>query len=156
MTTNTKRLRKSKEDSMLFGVAGGLAEYFDVDPTLMRAAWIVFILASAGTALIAYIVLAIIMPRQEPVHSQTVQAASESAEEPAEDASQPTPRNNETGSWKARRNLFGVALVAVGVLFLLSNLGLLFWWRWDVLWPLALIAIGAALIIGRFTGGSDD
>lgn len=156
MTTNTKRLRKSEEDSMLFGVAGGLAECFDVDPTLMRAAWIVFVLASAGTALIAYIVLAIIMPRQEPVHSQTAQAASESVEEPAEDASQPTPRKDETGSWKARRNLFGVALVAVGVLFLLSNLGLLFWWRWDVLWPLALIAIGAALIVGRFTGSSDD
>ena len=155
MTTNTKRLRKSKEDSMLFGVAGGLAEYFDVDPTLMRAAWIVFILASAGTALIAYIILAIIMPKQEPTAAQTSQAAGEDVEELPEDASQPTPRKDEGWRWSSHRNLFGVALVAAGVLSLLSNLGLLFWWRWDVLWPLALIAIGAALILGRFTGGSD-
>ena len=96
------------------------------------------------------------MPKQESVASQTVQAASESTEKPLEDASQPTPREDETWRWTARRNLFGIALVAVGVLFLLSNLGFFYWWRWDVLWPLALIAMGAALIIGRFTGGSDD
>ena len=155
MTTDTKRLRKSQKDSMLFGVAGGLAEYFDIDPTLMRAAWIVFILASAGTALIAYIVLAIIMPKQ-PVSPQTSQAVSDDIEELPEDATAPTTHHRQTWRWSARRNLLGVALITVGFLFLLSNLGLLFWWRWDVLWPLALIAIGAALIIGRFTGGSDD
>lgn len=156
MTTNTKRLRKSKEDSMLFGVAGGMAEYFDIDPTLMRAAWVVFILASAGTALIAYIILAIIMPKQESVAAQTSQPSAENAVELPDDASQPTPRKDEAWRWSSHRNLFGVAIVAAGVLFLLSNLGLLFWWRWDVLWPLALIAIGVALILGRFTGGNDD
>ena len=51
MTANHRRLYRSKTDSMLFGVAGGMAEYFDIDPTLMRAAWVVLIVASAGAAL---------------------------------------------------------------------------------------------------------
>ena len=155
MTTNSKKLRKSKENSLLFGGAGGMAEFFDVDPTLMRAAWIVFVLISGGTGLIAYIILAIIMPKQGFVSRQTSQSVYENAEEQPEDVEELVPHD---GSWRwtARRALFGIALVVVGFLFLLSNLGVFAWWRWDVFWPLGIIAIGAALILGRFTGGSDD
>ena len=50
MNIKTDRLRKSPTDSMLFGVAGGMAEYFDIDPTLMRIAWVLLIIVSAGLA----------------------------------------------------------------------------------------------------------
>ena len=36
-----KRLYKSSENSMLCGVCGGIAEYFDIDPTLVRLAWVI-------------------------------------------------------------------------------------------------------------------
>ena len=55
------RLVKSK-DKKLFGVAGGLAEYFDVDPLLMRV-FIVVLTLVVGVTLIAYILLAIWMPK---------------------------------------------------------------------------------------------
>lgn len=54
-------LRKSS-DHRLWGVCGGLAEYFDVDPALVRAAWIVGVLVGMPFFLIGYIVLAIMMP----------------------------------------------------------------------------------------------
>jgi Domain of unknown function (DUF5668) len=44
---------------------------------------------------------------------------------------------------------FPIALVLIGVLALLDQFGLLWWMRWEVLWPLVLIAVGVALIVRR-------
>lgn len=56
-----KRLYKSSTDKMVCGVCGGIANYFDVDPTVIRLIWVIFTLAG-GSGLIAYIIAAIIMP----------------------------------------------------------------------------------------------
>ena len=57
-----KRLYKSNENKMLAGVCGGIAEYFNMDPTLVRLGLIVFC-ALGGSGIIAYIIAAIIIPR---------------------------------------------------------------------------------------------
>ncbi len=57
-----KRLYKSNENKMIDGVCGGIAEYFDIDPTLVRLGWVV-ICALGGSGIIAYIIAAIIIPR---------------------------------------------------------------------------------------------
>ncbi len=59
-----KKLYKSDTDKQLEGVCGGLGEYFDVDSTLIRLLWVFFSLMG-GSGLIAYIIAAIIIPRQE-------------------------------------------------------------------------------------------
>ena len=56
-----KRLYKSSTDKKVCGVCGGIANYFDVDPTVIRLAWVIFTLVG-GSGLIAYIIAAIIMP----------------------------------------------------------------------------------------------
>ena len=56
-----KRLYKSSTDKKVCGVCGGIANYFDVDPTVIRLIWVIFTLAG-GSGLIAYIIAAIIMP----------------------------------------------------------------------------------------------
>ncbi len=61
--TVKKRLTKSKSDRMLFGVCGGLGEYFDIDPTFIRLAFTA--LALQGIGIILYIALAILMPSGE-------------------------------------------------------------------------------------------
>ncbi len=58
----SKRLYKSKERK-LAGVCGGIAEYFDIDPTIIRVVWLILVLC-AGTGLLAYIIAAIVMPDQ--------------------------------------------------------------------------------------------
>lgn len=58
-----KRLYRSDENRMLAGVCGGIAEYFDLDPTLVRLGWVVFC-AMGGCGLLAYIIAAIIIPRR--------------------------------------------------------------------------------------------
>ncbi|MGM9550380.1 MAG: PspC domain-containing protein [Faecousia sp.] len=57
-----KCLYKSNVNKMLDGVCGGIAEYFDVDPTLVRLAWVVFC-CIGGSGFLAYIIAAIIIPR---------------------------------------------------------------------------------------------
>ncbi len=58
-----KRLYKSKTNRVLFGVCGGLGEYFNIDPTIFRLA-MVLLICGAGSGLLAYIVAAIIIPEQ--------------------------------------------------------------------------------------------
>lgn len=55
-----RRLHKSN-DRMLCGVCGGIAEYFGIDPTLVRLGWALFCVA-AGSGVLAYIIAAIIIP----------------------------------------------------------------------------------------------
>ena len=56
-----KRLYKSSTDKKVCGVCGGIANYFDVDPTVIRLIWVIFTLVG-GSGLIAYIIAAIIVP----------------------------------------------------------------------------------------------
>lgn len=58
----TKRLYRSKRDVMICGVCGGIAEYFDIDPTIVRLVAVVLVFGW-GSGLIAYLVGAIIIPK---------------------------------------------------------------------------------------------
>lgn len=57
-----KKLYKSNSNKMISGVCGGIAEYFNVDPTFVRLAWVLFLLVG-GSGLLAYIVCAIVIPQ---------------------------------------------------------------------------------------------
>ena len=59
---SSKRLYKSREDKMVCGVCGGIAEYFDVDPTLVRLGAV--LLGFSGTGILVYIVAAVIIPER--------------------------------------------------------------------------------------------
>lgn len=56
-----KRLYRSKKDRMICGVCGGIAKYFNIDPTLVRLAFVLIALW-AGSGILAYILAAIIIP----------------------------------------------------------------------------------------------
>ena len=60
-----KRLYKSNQNKMIDGVCGGIAEYFGVDPTVVRLLWALFSLMG-GSGILAYIIAALIIPR-DPV-----------------------------------------------------------------------------------------
>lgn len=57
----TRRLYKSNANRLLAGVCGGIADYFDIDPTLIRLGWVAFC-ALGGSGILAYIIAAIIIP----------------------------------------------------------------------------------------------
>jgi phage shock protein C len=69
MSTQTKRLYRSRKNRMLFGVAAGLGEYFGLDPTLVRLFFVfgLFFLGVPGTLALAYLILAIVVPEDPSI-----------------------------------------------------------------------------------------
>ena len=63
---NKKRLYKKEDGKKIAGVCGGIAEYLDIDPTLIRLGWALFCLMG-GSGLIIYIVAAAVMPNESDV-----------------------------------------------------------------------------------------
>lgn len=64
-----KRLYRVEQGKMLCGVCGGIAEYFGLDPSLVRLGWIVFC-ALGGSGVLAYIIAAIVIPTKSSVEGQ--------------------------------------------------------------------------------------
>ena len=129
MDSSAKRLCKSRTDRMIDGICGGIAEYFGLDSTLVRIAW-VLLTFFGGSGIILYIVAMIIMPAA-PVS-----------------AAQIKPQSSGT-----TQKFWGFLLITVGALWLLSNLGFSFWrhwwgFSWDVVLAMLLILGGVAFLFG--------
>jgi phage shock protein C len=146
MATTERRLMKSRTDRMIDGVCGGVAAYFSIDPTLVRVAWVLLTLMG-GSGIILYIVAMIIMPKEAaPV------AAPQAPVDPA--AGTPvTPPAAPPANHDGNTKFWGILLVCVGALWLLSNLGLSVcfdgWgFPWHVGIPLLFILAGVAFLFG--------
>jgi phage shock protein C len=59
-----KRLYRSTKNKVLAGICGGISEYFNVDPVLIRIIFVVLLIASFGTAALAYIIAWVIIPKK--------------------------------------------------------------------------------------------
>ncbi len=159
------RLYRSRDERMIAGVAGGLAERMDLDPSLVRIIWAVLVLPTGFLALLVYVIMAIVVPQEPPDPGLTPTA--------------PTPTGDATGTgaqaseiatatvpldWRAQRRaerrarraargssgngaiVFGAILVVVGALFLVRQF--LPQLDFDLLWPVSAIILGVALVIG--------
>lgn len=130
-SNGVKRLYKSRANRMIDGVCGGVAEYFGLDPTLVRIAWVLLTLLG-GSGILLYIVAMIIMPANPIVPLQPGGASMAVS----------SPGNH---------RFWGVLLVIVGIFWLMSNLGLWHrWWgfSWDMMLPTVLILAGIAFLFG--------
>ena len=153
--TTTNSLHRSGKDRMLTGVSGGLAEYFDADPTLVRLAWVVLCFVTAGLAIFLYIILAVIMPMGETTDGVAGPSAGPGTQGSASDAAgglsvieehiEPEPRRADNRG----RDLFALFLIVVGCLVLLASFDVISWFGWSKIWPLVLIGIGATILVGR-------
>lgn len=61
----SKKLYRSRKNAKLFGVCGGIAEYFDTDPTAVRLIAVIALFISFGWALLIYLAAAFIMPQDD-------------------------------------------------------------------------------------------
>jgi phage shock protein C len=79
------RLYRSKDDRMLAGVAGGLAELWDADPSLVRIIWALLIFFTGGIALVVYIVMALVVPEEDELDDVWPPPASVAGTQPEGD-----------------------------------------------------------------------
>lgn len=125
---------------MLFGVAAGMADYFGIDPTLMRLLWVLAGLSGFGVP--GYIIAAIIIPL-EPEFVVKDPSDPSAAEETA---GQVITRST-TGEAGSGNRILGWGLIILGTLFLINHI--LPRWAWNRLWPVVLIGLGIYLLIDR-------
>jgi len=63
---NIKTLRRSLTDKKLFGICGGVGEYFDIDPTIIRIVYAAFTIISGGTGILLYLLFYLVIPEGQP------------------------------------------------------------------------------------------
>ncbi len=78
-----RKLYRSHTDKMVAGVCGGLGEYLDVDPTLVRLLFVFAVLAGFGSGIVLYIIMAIVMPLREETRPVVVEPAPGSGPGPS-------------------------------------------------------------------------
>ena len=151
-----ERLYRSRDDRMLAGVAGGVAEILDADPSLVRIVWAVLAFLTGGIAILVYVVMAIVVP--EAPAGWSARAAGTPG---APGSSGPPGGQDATPSWRrgegrrARRGssmdasraglVGGLVLVVVGSVFLIREV--VPWFDWDLWWPIGLIALGGLFLV---------
>ena len=62
--TKVKKLLRSRSNRMMAGICAGIADYFNVDPTLIRLLWVLLVFLSLGTGILVYIIAWIIIPEE--------------------------------------------------------------------------------------------
>lgn len=141
---------------MIAGVCGGIAEYFDVDSTLVRLLAVLIVLLG-GAGVIAYIIAWIIIPKNpEQVSDKTFEKREklkEKIKKGAEDVFEEVKEHFESEkpihkSEKNRRILGGIIVIAIGLIFLLNSF--FPWVAWGNLWPVILIVIGITIMVQAF------
>ena len=147
---NVRRLEKSSTDKVIAGVAGGLGEYLNVDPVVVRIAWVVHCFITFGVALILYIAMAIIMPGQRTPIAERGAPVAEYDEYQVEDGDESAMTLNARRD--RRRNAVAIGLIVIGGFALASNFGLLSFLNWSLLWPVVIIALGGFLLLARTRG----
>ena len=138
-----RRLYRSRTDTVIGGVAAGLANYMNTDPALVRVGWVVVALITNGVGLIAYLVAWVAIP-EEPKASDadaTLDADADVA-----------PAVGATGSAEATKRrdtnagvIVGVGLVLLGAWFLVREY--LPPIDWSLVWPVILIGIGVLVLV---------
>jgi phage shock protein C len=141
-----KRFYRSTSDRKIAGVAGGLAEYFVMDPLLVRLIFVVLVFAGGGGGLI-YLILWIVTPEKPFDPSSTINQTvmeNQPSQQP-EGALPPKKEPRKKGSL-----IGGLVLITLGSLFLIDefipNLD------FGDLWPVILIVIGIGLLINTVIG----
>ena len=145
-----RRLYRCRNDRRIAGVAAGLAEFYGLDPTLMRVLWFLSIFVTGGLSILLYIGLVIIVPL-EPV----------TAEEAALVAAGGVPveghLHTSRGAGSGRGTMFlGAVLILFGALALVDALLPTWTDSWRYLWPAFLVGVGALLIGWAVRRGQPD
>jgi phage shock protein C len=147
---SSEKLYRSSTNKVIAGVCGGLGDYFDIDPMIIRALFVLAFFMS-GSGVVLYLALWVIIP-ENPVHDtfsrahfkSTVNEMKAKAIDVVDEI-----RGIKTERTETRQSWLAILVVALGVMMLLRNFDLLSVFDFERLWPLLLIIIGFAIMFKK-------
>lgn len=131
----SKRLYRSKSEKKIAGVGAGIADYFKIDPTIVRVLLVLVALSMPEIFLIGYIVAAIVIPEKPDDFVED------------EDEVEVVDKDGEPVKERSNRQVLGLIFVGAGALMLLSRL--VTWFDSSMLLAVGIIAVGAYVLIKR-------
>lgn len=171
------RLLRNEHDKIIAGVSSGLAEYMQVDVTIIRLLFVLSTIFLVGTGILVYLVMWIVVPVNNdpaarfskfndyfkkqndfqgfntppPFGQQNTTAAPENAEaksNPANDWQNPVDLKSLSKNNDTGRTVGGLFLLVIGLYFLMNEFNIIpYWFRLGKLWPLVFVAIGLSFIL---------
>lgn len=135
----TKRLYRSRTEKMIAGVAGGIAQYLDIDPVFIRIAFVTLIFFH-GAGIIIYFISALIIPKEEIFGGP---APTEESEDKVKSMMVEKEKRKAN-----REKIFGGILVVIGAIFLADNLFMNI--SFEDIFPVVLIGLGFWMIFNTF------
>lgn len=134
MTPAPKKFYLSRDDKIIAGVCGGIAEYFSIDSFLIRFITVAAVIFSHGFVFLLYLIIAVVAEPPPPgIHQGETQHPGHVAP-PQQDAG--------FDFWTA----VAIILIIFGALSLLGEFFPMSWLGWDVIWPILLIGFGVAIV----------
>lgn len=150
------KLYRSKKDCVIGGVCGGIAEYFDIDSTVVRLLAIL-IFFFGGIGIIAYIIGWIIIPQNPNGNTEDnsenkgeikgkIKKETDKANKKVE---KNLPEEGTKGKSEKNRNIIlGLILIIAGLIFMGSNFfPWIAWIAWGTFWPVIIIVLGLVIVI---------
>ncbi|MFW5981749.1 MAG: PspC domain-containing protein [Halanaerobiaceae bacterium] len=157
---SNKKIYRSRKDKIIGGVCGGLAEYFDIDSTLVRLVFILLFLSPNGIGILFYIIPWIIIPEKpasldddfqsngDENYDEEVILEAEVVDDTTEEKN--IHKDNSSVNTEKKHAIIGVVLIALGSLFLVD-----YWmprFHWERFWPLILVGVGVVLLLKGVKG----
>jgi phage shock protein C len=143
-----KKLNRSVKDKVISGVAGGLAEYFEIDPVIVRVLFVISLFFH-GAGFIAYIVLWIAVPEAPYVFETASNVGASGTTNAETDIKADNPaaayfKSLDEKKLKRNRNI-GIVLIVLGCIFLADNFIPRI--HFGDFWPIILVALGVSLLL---------
>lgn len=128
---HNNKIYRSRTNTMIAGVCGGLAQYFNVDVTLVRILWVIGSLASSGLGVLLYLVCIAIIPEEDNIIINEVDSNG---------------RDRNLNNLNNKTTL-GLVLIALGAFFLMKRF--IFWLDYRILFAVGAIVLGVYLMLKK-------
>ncbi|MAT40481.1 MAG: hypothetical protein CL946_12865 [Ectothiorhodospiraceae bacterium] len=139
-----RRLYRSRKETMIGGVAGGLGEYFQIDPVLVRLLFVLAVFLE-GVGILAYVIMWIVVPKEPETATPPPTPGSDTDEETQDEEMYNAQDMEKKEEQKKNRTITGgIILIVLGFFFLADNF--LPGFSFSSYWPLLLIVIGGWLL----------
>jgi phage shock protein C len=138
-----RQLYRSRENRRIAGVCGGLAEYFNIDATVIRLAWLIFTF-TFGMGLLAYIIAIIVIPEGNYNYSSYNPGQSYESEAGSQGSGNPGGSGSNFIMNSKANYILGGILILCGIFALMKHF--VYWFDYALLWPVMLIIVGGLIV----------
>lgn len=149
-TPKPNQLYRSETNRMIGGVAGGLGEYFNIDPTIVRIIFIILTLLH-GSGLLIYILMWILIPSESQINETSPNTVKNNVEEIKKRTQSfaHSLRFKNTHSQENSRFWWAILIIALGFFFLFRNFGIFDALELGRFWPMILIIVGLIFLLRK-------